>query len=161
MLKLAYFLKHLRTSRANKSGTLRIRNAKFSGYCFYMNTHIQRDFQLFISVHLKKCPCYNILIVFSAQHVLEVQENPQIPIDLCYVSIIPDRYGSVPIFISDRPSVWQRLNTATDIAYEIQEQHFHEYSVRNIKVRIQRTKYKGSIANEILIKNVLKSKSNP
>ena len=28
----------------------------------------------------------------------------QIP-DICYVSIIPDRYGSVQIFISDRPSV--------------------------------------------------------
>ena len=29
---------------------LRIKNAKFSGYCFYMNTNIKRDFQICISV---------------------------------------------------------------------------------------------------------------
>ena len=38
--KLAYFLGNLRTSRANNSRILRIKNAKFSGYCFYMNANI-------------------------------------------------------------------------------------------------------------------------
>ena len=38
--KLAYSLRNLQTSRANNSRILRIKNAKFSGYCFYMNTNI-------------------------------------------------------------------------------------------------------------------------
>ena len=40
MLKLAYFLRNLQISRANNSRSLRIQNAKFSGYCLYMNTNI-------------------------------------------------------------------------------------------------------------------------
>ena len=44
---------NLENSRANNSRILRIKNAKFSGYCFYMNTNIQRDFQICISVPLK------------------------------------------------------------------------------------------------------------
>ena len=40
MLKLAYFLRNLQISRANNSRSLRIKNAKFSGYCLYMNTNI-------------------------------------------------------------------------------------------------------------------------
>ena len=39
-------------SRANNSRILRIKNAKFSEYCFYMNTNIQGDFQICISVPL-------------------------------------------------------------------------------------------------------------
>ena len=38
--KLAFFLRNLQTSWANNSRILRIKNAKFSGYCFYMNTNI-------------------------------------------------------------------------------------------------------------------------
>ena len=51
-LKLAYFLRNLQISRANNSQILRIENAKFSGYCFYMNTNIQGDFKICISVPL-------------------------------------------------------------------------------------------------------------
>ena len=36
MLKISL----LKTSQANHSRILRIKNAKFSGYCFYMNTDI-------------------------------------------------------------------------------------------------------------------------
>ena len=36
----------------NNSRILRIQNAKFSGYHFYMNTNIWRDFQISISVPL-------------------------------------------------------------------------------------------------------------
>ena len=42
------------TSRANNWRILRIKNAKFEGYCFYTNTNIQGNFQICISVSLKK-----------------------------------------------------------------------------------------------------------
>ena len=50
----AYFLKNLQTSRANSTGILKIKNAKVSGYWFYMNTNIFRDFQIYISVPLNE-----------------------------------------------------------------------------------------------------------
>ena len=37
--KLAYFFKNLQISRTNNSRILKIKNAKFSGYCFYLNTN--------------------------------------------------------------------------------------------------------------------------
>ena len=51
--KLAYCLRNPEISRANNSKIVRIKNVNFSGYCFYMNTNIQGDFQIFISVPLK------------------------------------------------------------------------------------------------------------
>ena len=36
--KLAYFLRNFQTSWVNNSRILMIKNAKFLGYCFYMNT---------------------------------------------------------------------------------------------------------------------------
>ena len=51
--KLAYFLRNLRTLRINNSKILRVKNAKFSGYCFYINTNIYGDFEICISVPLK------------------------------------------------------------------------------------------------------------
>ena len=51
MLKIS-LLRNLETSRVNNSRILRIKNAKFSGHCFYMNTKIQGDFQICISVPL-------------------------------------------------------------------------------------------------------------
>ena len=53
MLKLAYFLRNLQTSRENNWTIVRIKNAEFSQYCFYMNTNIWGDFQICISVPLK------------------------------------------------------------------------------------------------------------
>ena len=53
-LKVAYFLRNLRTSRANNSRILKIKNAKFSGYWFYMNTNIKGDFEICISVPLTR-----------------------------------------------------------------------------------------------------------
>ena len=44
---------NLENSRANNSRILRIKNAKFSGYCFYMNTNIQGDFQICIRLPLR------------------------------------------------------------------------------------------------------------
>ena len=38
--KLAYFFRKLQTSRAKSSRILRIKKAKFSGYCFYVNTNM-------------------------------------------------------------------------------------------------------------------------
>ena len=47
------FLRNLQISRADNSRILRIENAEFSEYCFYMNTNIQGDFQVSISVPLR------------------------------------------------------------------------------------------------------------
>ena len=45
------FVKNIsKTLRVNNSKTLRIKNAIFSGYYFYMNTRIKGDFQICISV---------------------------------------------------------------------------------------------------------------
>ena len=40
-LKVAYFLRKIQTLRVNSSRILWIKNAKFSGYCFYMNTKLK------------------------------------------------------------------------------------------------------------------------
>ena len=42
----------MQTLRANDLRILKIQNANFSGYYFYMNTNIWRDFQICISVPL-------------------------------------------------------------------------------------------------------------
>ena len=52
MLKIN-LLRDLQTSQVNSSTILRIKNAKFSVYRFYMNANIQGDFQICISVPLK------------------------------------------------------------------------------------------------------------
>ena len=51
--KLVYFLRNLQTLRANNSRILRIKNAKFSRYCFYMNTNIKGDFRIYFTVPLR------------------------------------------------------------------------------------------------------------
>ena len=45
--------KHVETLRVNNWKTLRIKDAEFSGYYFYMNTKMQGDFQICISVPLR------------------------------------------------------------------------------------------------------------
>ena len=50
MLQISLLFQNLPNSRINNSRILRIRNAKFAGYCFYMNTNIQEDFRICISV---------------------------------------------------------------------------------------------------------------
>ena len=43
MLKISlHFLRNLQTSRANNLRILRIKNVKFSGYCFYLNTKVKQ-----------------------------------------------------------------------------------------------------------------------
>ena len=44
----------MQTLRINNSKTLGIKNTKFSGYYFYMNTNIYGDFQICVSVPLRK-----------------------------------------------------------------------------------------------------------
>ena len=39
MLKISLFLRDLQTSRVNNPRITRIKNAKFSGYCFYTQTN--------------------------------------------------------------------------------------------------------------------------
>ena len=50
--KFAYFLRNLQTLRTNNSRIPRIKTAKFSWYCFYMNTNIWGDFQICVRVSL-------------------------------------------------------------------------------------------------------------
>ena len=65
MLKISLlFDKFKKYSRIN-SRTLRIKNAKCSGYCFYINTSIQGDFQSCISVPLRNPICLVRLIVIE------------------------------------------------------------------------------------------------
>ena len=52
MLKVAYFLRKIQTLRVDNSRILRSKNAKFSGYYFYLNPNIQGDFEICISVPL-------------------------------------------------------------------------------------------------------------
>ena len=49
---LAYFLRKIKTSRVNNSKIVTIKNAKFSGYYFYMNLNIWGDFQIFTNIPL-------------------------------------------------------------------------------------------------------------
>ena len=49
-LKNQPILRYLQILQANNSRILKIKKMKFSGYCFYMNTNIKRDFQICISV---------------------------------------------------------------------------------------------------------------
>ena len=48
--KVAYILRKIQTLWVNNSIILKIQNATFTGYYFYMNTSIWRDFQICISV---------------------------------------------------------------------------------------------------------------
>ena len=50
--KLAYVLRNLQTSQVYNSRSLKIKNANFSAYCFYMSTNIKGDFQICVSVPL-------------------------------------------------------------------------------------------------------------
>ena len=60
---LAYFLRKIQTLRVNNSRILTIKNAKFSGYYFYMNLNIQGDFQICISVPLKGTVIHPLICV--------------------------------------------------------------------------------------------------
>ena len=52
MLKRGLLSKKIQTSLANNSRIFRIKNVKYSGYYFYINTNIARGFQICISVPL-------------------------------------------------------------------------------------------------------------
>ena len=52
--KFANFTENKKINYENNSRIARIKNAKFSGYCFYRNTNVLGDFQICISVPLIK-----------------------------------------------------------------------------------------------------------
>ena len=52
MLKISVLFKKIQTLCVNNSRILMSKNAKFSGYYFYMNMNIWGDFQICISVPL-------------------------------------------------------------------------------------------------------------
>ena len=53
LIQVACFKRNLQSSWANNSRILKIKNAKFAGYCFYLNTNIKGDFQICISIPLR------------------------------------------------------------------------------------------------------------
>ena len=61
--KLAYFLRTIQASRANNSIIFRIKNAKFSGYCFYMDTIICREIFKSALVYLQ---CISVAVKIHA-----------------------------------------------------------------------------------------------
>ena len=87
--KLAYFLTDLSNSRANNSRILRIKNAKFSGYCFDINTNIYGDFQICISVPLIEWiyvskVCWRHSIAFAANFEQIQPKNLLNPLFIIY-----------------------------------------------------------------------------
>ena len=59
MLKISLLFKKIQTLRVNNSIIFTIKDAKFSGYYFYINLNILRDFQICISVpSIKFCKSY-------------------------------------------------------------------------------------------------------
>ena len=49
----------------------------FSGRCFFIILKVFRNFATAISqrLFLKECPCYDVLIIFPSQHMLEKQKR--------------------------------------------------------------------------------------
>ena len=93
MLKISLLLRNLETSRANNSRIIRIYNATFSGYCFYINRNIQGDFQICISVPLSGFPSMllQLIIVWDPMQVsklLETQADKMSHRKRIYVCII-------------------------------------------------------------------------
>ena len=56
MLKISLLFKKIINFRANNSTILRFNDAKLSGYCYYINTNIEWDFQICINVPLIPLP---------------------------------------------------------------------------------------------------------
>ena len=54
MLKVSLLFNKFTNFMKNNSRILKIKNVKFSGYCFYMDTCIERDFKICISVPLNE-----------------------------------------------------------------------------------------------------------
>ena len=106
MLKLAYFLKNIKTSRVNNSRILKIKNAKFSCYYFYMNTGIQRDFQICISVPLKELRKYKIKIFLCpTQKICEHSHHLYILSQLTFIHFVI-KYT----FCLIKPTMWIQKN---------------------------------------------------
>ena len=64
MLKISLLFKKFTKYTGSNLTILKIKNAKFSRYCFCMNTNIWRDFQICISVLLNLRPKNALLGVF-------------------------------------------------------------------------------------------------
>ena len=61
MKKISLLLRSVQTSRANNSRILIIKSAKFSGYCFYMNTNMGR----FLNLYQGTFNAFQLLTVFG------------------------------------------------------------------------------------------------
>ena len=114
--KLPYFLRSLQISRANNSRILRIHNAKFSGYCFYMNTNKERYFQICISVPLNMCNFW----VFSntCSIVLSISLLPVYPsyLDNTFSGLGIIFWVYLPLTLHEEPN-FAVLNTCHDMQF--------------------------------------------
>ena len=83
MLKISiYFLRNLQDSQINNSRIRKIKNVKFSGYCFYMYTNIYRDFQICISVPLNATFS---LLLFAALPTAIMFATDMVPLANIYI----------------------------------------------------------------------------
>ena len=74
MLKIGLFFKKNTDLRINHWRILTIKIAKLSGYYFYMNLKMWRDFQICISVPLRKAFAF-IVIIISQQSARELRQG--------------------------------------------------------------------------------------
>ena len=105
MLKLAYFLGKMQILRVNNSRILTIKNAKFSGYYFYMNRNIWRDFQFCISLPLnhishQKIQCFKILFIALFSEIFA---------SLLVLVLIYSQLLLIELLVCSRPLVLLRL----------------------------------------------------
>ena len=79
---MVYFLRNLQTSLANNSRILRIKNVKFSGYCYDTNIYIQGDFQICISALIKEEKCKH-----QCSHISQTFRS-SCPEEFCWITIL-------------------------------------------------------------------------
>ena len=91
MLKISRLFKKFTNFTANNSRIRRIKNAKLSEYCFYMNTDIYGDFQIcisvpltqfFLQIYLQYNIIFSLCIIFTSflflasySHQLKISHN--------------------------------------------------------------------------------------
>ena len=89
--QVAYFLEKLQIKRAKYSRTVKIQ--KVTGHYFCMNTNIQRDFQIYISVPLIRS-ADGILVVKSSCFIYTFNIRPAyLQYDLDILGILTDSFS--------------------------------------------------------------------
>ena len=85
--KLAYFLRKIQSLWVNNSRILTIKNAKLSGYYFYINLNILGDFQICVSVPLNSSHLENS-VVFTLDKINLYTNKRNIFIFILYSKLV-------------------------------------------------------------------------